>query len=120
MANKREFKKSVDAIGSAIYDEMMAAYYNIEGVNKDAIENAIGKVLAATVKAKDNANVFFDKGVKAFESPEAYGKAKAAFFKGLFEKINAELGEELNAALKEFNEALPASAKEANKQAAAE
>lgn len=120
MANKRDFKKSVEAVGSAVCDEMMAAYYNIDGADKDAITKAIGKVVASTVKAKDNANIFFDKGVKAFESPKEYSKAKDTFFKALFNKIHTEFGEEINAALQEFNKALPESVKEANKQAVAE
>lgn len=119
MANKRVFKKSVDAIGGSVCDEMMAAFYNIEGADKEALTEAMGKVVAATVKAKDNANIFFDKGVKAFESPEAYAKAKDAFFKALFTKISTEFSEEINEALKEFNKALPASVKEANKKVAA-
>ncbi|MBD5196114.1 MAG: hypothetical protein K2G53_09705 [Muribaculaceae bacterium] len=120
MANKRDFKKSVDAIGSAVCDEMMTAYYNIEGADKEAISKAIEKVLGACIKAKDNSNIFFDKGVKAFDSPEAYVKAKTAFFKALFNKVHTEFGEEINAALQEFNKAIPASVKEANKEAVAE
>lgn len=117
MANKREFKKSVDAVTCSLCDEMMAAYYNIEGIDKKAVEEAIGNVLGASVKAKDNANIFFDKGIKAFESPIAYNKAKEAFFKALFNKIKTEYSEEIDAALQQFNKAVPAAAKEANKEA---
>ena len=53
---KRDFKKSVDAIGGAVYNEMMIAYYNIDGADKNAIAASIEKVLAAVAKAKDNAN----------------------------------------------------------------
>ena len=42
MANKRDFKKSIDAIGGAICNEMMVAYYNIEGADKNAIANREG------------------------------------------------------------------------------
>ncbi len=53
MANKRDFKKSIDAIGGAICNEMMVAYYNIEGADKNAIASSIEKVLGAVVKAKN-------------------------------------------------------------------
>ncbi len=119
MANKRDFKKSIDAIGGAVCNEMMIAYYNVEGADKNAIASSIEKVLAAVTKAKDNANVFFDKGVKAFADKAEYTKSKAAFFKALFAKIHMEFGEELNAAVKEFNEAIPADVKKANKEATA-
>lgn len=120
MANKREFKKGVDAIGTSVCDEMMAAYYNIEGVDRKAVSDALEKVLVAIGNAKDNANVFFDKGPKAFEDRKAYAKAKAAFFKSLFVKINKDFANELDAALKQFNAAIPASIKAENKAAVAE
>lgn len=115
MANKRDFKKSVEAIGAAVCNEMMIAYYNIEDADKNAIASSIEKVLAAVVKAKNNSNVLFDKGVKAFNDYAEYGKAKTSFFKALFNKIHIEFGEEINEALKQFNKAIPANVKEANK-----
>ncbi|MBD5328564.1 MAG: hypothetical protein HDS03_01535 [Bacteroides sp.] len=120
MANKREFKKYVDALGASACDEMMYAYHTVEGADKNAIAKAIEKVLLATNKARMNANIFFDRGVKAFEDHKAYAKAKEAFFKALFEKVSNEFTEEVNAALKDFNAALPAEEKEKNKAAVAE
>lgn len=116
MANKRDFKKSVDAVGAAICNEMMSAYYNIEGIDKNAVSEAIQKVLSAVVKAKDNSNIFFDKGVKAFADHQEYSKAKKSYFKALFNKIHTEFTEEINVALKQFNNAVPADVKKANKE----
>lgn len=120
MANKREFKKYVDAIGASACNEMMAAYYNVKGIDKDAVEKAIAKVLGAVGRAKSNSNVFFDKGVKAFDDAKAYSRAKSEFFKKLFQKISADFTAELDDALKTFNAAIPAEVKESNKLAAAE
>lgn len=120
MANKREFKKYVDALGASIIDEMISTYYNVENADRDKIAEAMEATLGAIGKAKNNANVFFDKGEKAFENAEEYSKAKKAFFKALFDKINTEFSEEINAALKIFNAALPAEEKARNKAAAAE
>lgn len=118
MANKREFKKYVEAVGASICDEMMIAYYNVEGIDKEKTQNSIGMVLGAVGKAIGNANVFFDKGRKAFDTPRDYGRAKAQFFKQLFCKIKTELANEINEALKEFNAAIPAEAKAQQKAAA--
>ena len=119
MANKRDFKKSIDAIGGAICNEMMVAYYNIEGADKNAIASSIEKVLGAVVKAKNNSNVFFDKGVKEFADNTEYTKAKNSFFKALFTKIHMEFGEENNQAVTSFNKAIPENVKKANKEAVA-
>lgn len=119
MANKREFKKYVDALGASVIDEMITSYYNVKGADRDKISKAIETALAAIGKAKNNANVYFDKGVKAFGSIEEYSKAKKSFFRSLFNKIQTEFGDDINASLKIFNEALPADEKARNKEAAA-
>lgn len=120
MANKREFKKTVEAIGASIYEEMMTSYYNVKDIDKDAVSKAIAEVLGATASARNNANVFFDKGMRAFADHKEYSKAKAAFFKKLFEKIDSDFNARIDNALKMFNAALPAEAKELNKKLAAE
>ncbi len=112
MANKRNFKKYVEAIGASICDEMMIAYYNMEGIDKEKVQSAIGKVLSAVGTATANANVFFDKGVKAFDTPKAYGVAKKDFFKKLFHKVATDFSATIDEALKEFNAAVPAEEKE--------
>ena len=104
-------------MGASACDEMMYAYYTVEGADKDAISKAIEKVLLATNKARMNSNIFFDKGVKAFNDLKEYSKAKDAFFKALFEKVSTEFSEEINSALKDFNAALPADEKQKNKEA---
>lgn len=120
MASKREFKKYVDALGVSLIDEMVTVFYNVKDVDKDKISKAIEKVLLGVAKAKNNANVFFDRGPKSFGSEEEYVKAKKAFFKGLFEKINKEFADDVNEALKLFNSAVPEEQKKLNKDLAVE
>lgn len=115
MANKREFKKYVDALGASVIDEMVSLYYNVKGADRDKIAQAMETVLGAIGKAKCNANVYFDRGPAAFADMKEYAKAKADFFKALFNKIETEFSEEVNQSLKLFNEALPAEERERNK-----
>lgn len=116
MANKREFKKYVDAIGASVIDEMIAAYYNVEKADKDKIAEAMQKVLCAIGRAKNNSNVTFDCGEKAFGDKKEYVTAKKNFYKSLFDKIFTEFDEETGAALKEFNAAIPEEVKMMNKE----
>lgn len=118
MENKREFKKYVEALGGSLVEEMMSTYYNEEGIDKARIENAIGKVLGAIGAAKSHANIFFDRGAKSFEDAQAYSKAKREFFRSLFKKINSDFSAEIDAAIKEFNAALPESVKASQKEIA--
>lgn len=117
MANKREFKKYVEALGASACDAMMSSYYNVKGADKDAIEKALGMVLGAVGEARANSNITFEKGVKAFDSLKDYSAAKAAFNKKLFEKIVSDFSSKLDAALKIFNAAIPQEVKEYNKKA---
>lgn len=118
MANKKDFKKAVEAVGASIVGEMMVAYYNIKGADQAAIGNSINTVLKAIETAKDNANVSFDKGVKAFADVKEYSKAKKDFFKALFNKIHVEFSEQIDQAVKNFNKAIPQEVKNLNKEAA--
>ena len=68
MANKREFKKYADALGASVIDEMISAYYNVKNADRDKIAESMQKVLGAIGKAKNNSNVYFDRGPKAFGS----------------------------------------------------
>lgn len=120
MANKREFKKFVTAVGSNVIEDMMLNYYTIKDINKDAVDTAIGKVLDAIETARCNANVFFDKGTRAFETRKEYTREKERFFRALFDKIASDFEGSLEAAVKEFNDAVPQSVKDANKKALAD
>lgn len=118
MTNKRDFKKYANALGSSVAQEMMTAYYNVEGINREAVADAVKKVIAAIEDAKNNANCFFDRGAKSFADHKEYAIAKRNFFRSLFQRIEKDFNTQINEALKEFNSALPESAKKALKEAA--
>lgn len=118
MANKREFKKYSEALGASICEEMMLSYYNVDGIDKEKVQQALEKVLGAVGTARINSNIFFDRGRKAFEDTKSYNRAKREFFKQLFDKIVKDFSTSIDEALKLFNSALPKEALEANKKMA--
>ncbi|MCH5241030.1 MAG: hypothetical protein J1F67_01210 [Muribaculaceae bacterium] len=117
--NKRDFKKYVESVGDSALAQMVDVTESVDNVDKAKVADAIEKVISAVAAAKTNADVTFDKGVKAFDNIVAYSKAKKAFFKQLFTKINEDFYKELDAAVKEFNSAVPEEVKAENKAAAA-
>lgn len=116
MANKREFKKNVEAIGSAVIEPMFTQHYIAKDEEKKAIEGYIEKVLGAIGAACANADVTFDKGVKAFPTLKEYSVAKKDFYKKLFNKIKEDFAKEIDEALKGFNSLIPKEVKEENKK----
>ena len=119
MANKRTFKKAVNTMSAAICEEMMFAFVNEPKADQKKISEAVGQVLEASESALDNSNVKFDRGVKAFASLADYSKAKADFFKALFNKIISDYNTAISVAMKTFNEALPQEVKDQQKASVA-
>lgn len=117
MANKREFKKSVDALGESVFGTLMLSFEQAKDENKEKIGEIITKVLTATENARKQADITFDKGVKAFGSLKEYSVAKKKFYKDLFDKIKNDFSKEIGDSLKELNAVLPKEVKEENKKA---
>lgn len=114
MANKREFKKYVSSVSSSICNYMMEIGIMTPEADHNTIEDAMIKVLTAAEDAVIKSNIRFDKSEGAF--PEGgYGKARTAFYKALFTKTNKEFRAAIDAALKTYNEAIPAEVKARNK-----
>ncbi|MDE6294687.1 MAG: hypothetical protein K2M03_01345 [Muribaculaceae bacterium] len=118
MANKREFKKYVNAIGVLVTEEMLDAYVNVKNADRKAISEAVGTVMDAVETACKHANIYFDKGPKAFADMKEYSKEKKQFFNKLFNKINTEFNESIESAISKFNGALPQDIKDALKETA--
>lgn len=117
MANKRIFKKYVESVGDSACASMVDVYETVENIDKAKVADAVEKVLCAVAAAKSNADVTFDKGVKAFANLKEYSKAKQVFFKNLFKKVNEDFYNDLDEALKLFNSAVPQEVKDENKEA---
>lgn len=117
--NKRDFKKYVESVGDSACAQMVDIYESTEKIDKEKVANAIEKVLGAVAAAKSNADVTFDKGVKAFDNLKDYSKAKTVFYKQLFKKVYEDFYNDLEAAVKEFNEGVPEEVKKGNKEALA-
>lgn len=118
MANKREFKKYVTAVSTGLVNDMMTAYYCVKEADKEKIDNAIVKILAAGEKAIMKTNVKFDRTLKAFEDKKNYKTEKAKFFTTVYDKANKEFGAEIKEAVKIYNEAFPAEVKKELKEVA--
>ena len=117
--NKRDFKKYVESVGDSACASMVDVYESVENVDKAKVADAVEKVIGAVAAAKSNADITFDKGVKAFNSLQEYSKAKKAFFRQLFNKIYEDFYKQLDEAVKEFNSAVPDDVKKENKEAVA-
>lgn len=114
MANKRDFKKAVELVGDSACGSMVDIYDTVENVDKDKVAKAIEQVIGAVAAAKSNADITFDKGVRAFDNIVEYSKAKKAFYRQLFKKIKDDFYKELDEAVKLFNSAVPEEEKAKN------
>lgn len=120
MANKRQIKKSTEAIASSVCESMMFSYYNVPGIDQELVEKAIANILTATGAVKHESNRIFGKGVKEFANKDAYLKAKRIFFKELFSSVIKNFNKALEEAMKLYNSAIPAEVKAEYKKLASE
>lgn len=107
MANKRQFKKSLEALSSALVNEMMANMYNEKEADSKKINEAITKVVGAMLKAKQDTSVLFGKGMKEFAHLKDYNNAKSLHNKEKYRQAIANYNEALGEALKLYNEGMP-------------
>lgn len=114
MANKRDFKKYVTAVCAAVSEDMMDAYYNVDGIDQNVVDDAVIDILKAGEIAIMLSNTKFDKTAKAFPNG-GYHAAKRSFNRGVYRKANKEFADAVNAAVKKFNAAVPAAVKAQNK-----
>lgn len=114
MASKRDFKKYIAAASNAVSQNMMFVGCTVDGVDNDAVNEAIIDILKAAELSILKANVKFDKTPKAC-GEGTYSKERRAFYKALFKKANKDYVQALNAAIKKFNAAVPEEAKAKNK-----
>lgn len=119
MANKREFKKQTHALTAAVVNDMMMTSFISDKVDKEAVDNAIIKLLAASEAAIVKVNVKFDKTLKAFDSEKEYKKAKRSFYKALYDKAGDEFVEKLKESMADFNSCFPSEVKDSLKADAA-
>lgn len=115
MANKRTFKKFVNGMASNVCEDMMIYRLSVKGIDSEAVESAVEKVIAAAARACVKANIRFDKAPRDFESKHEYNVSKNKFFAAEFSKISTEFIDEINVALKQFNAAVPQEQRQQNK-----
>lgn len=114
--NKRNFKKYVESVGDSACESMVDVFETQKDIDQAKVAEAVEKVITAVAAAKTNADITFDKGVKAFDNLLEYSKAKKGFYRQLFKKIYDDFYKELDDAVKLFNSAVPAEVKAANKE----
>lgn len=107
MANKRNFKKSVEALTAALVDEMMASYYNEEAADREKISSAITKVISAMENAKLDTAKLFNQKMKDFSNLKEYNKAKIQHNKAKYAAAIENFNNTLNEALNDYNAGMP-------------
>lgn len=106
--NKREYKKAISSLGTGMCVEIFNIGATTKGADANKFQEAISMIWNATEQTKAKANIFFNKGRRDFETAQDYNRAKHAFFKALFNRLNAEFEAQLDEALKLVNSATPA------------
>ncbi|MCM1520037.1 MAG: hypothetical protein NC098_04560 [Lachnoclostridium sp.] len=118
MSTKRLLKKEIRNICGALAGECIIAKCTIEGINPETMNEIVYKIAELQEKSIERISVNFDRTPSSFDNEKEYVKARTAYYKKAFKALKDEFNTEVDAIIKEMNAALPAAAKEANKEAA--
>lgn len=116
MANKRDLKKEIQYVCGDIAAECLIAKNFVKGVDKEKLNNIVGKVADLQISALDAVSFSFDKLPKDFENGAAYNKARYTYFRKAYTTLREKFYAKINELVKEMNSALPAEVKENNKK----
>lgn len=116
MANKRELKKEIQYVCGDIAAECLITKNFVKGVDKEKLNDVVGKVADLQISALDAVSFSFDKLPKDFENGAAYRKARYAYFRKAYKALREKFYAKLNELVKEMNAAIPQEVKDNNKK----
>lgn len=107
MANKRLLKKQIKMACGDLAAESITAMHLIPGVNREKLNEAVLKTAGLQSHALENSNVSFDKAPRDFANMAAYRKARRKYFAAAYHSLRENFNTQVDAIIKEMNEALP-------------
>ena len=114
MANKRQLKKRVRYACGDMAAELLVASHCLKGFDRADVVRIVNEIASLQETTLANASFAFDKNRAAFDTPEAYRKARHAYFKAAYKKLDDEFMAKMAEIVKEMNAAMPQAVKDAN------
>lgn len=115
MANKRQLKKRVRYACGDMAAELLIASHCLKGFDRADVVRIVNDIARLQETTLANISFAFDKNNAAFDTPQAYRKARHAYFKAAYKKLCDEFEAQMAAIVKEMNAAMPQAVKDANK-----
>lgn len=119
MANKRDLKKQIKNICGALASECALASQFVPGIDREKMNEIIGKIADLQVTTIERLGVAFDKSQRDFDNQVAYVKAKKEYFAKAYKALVEGFNKQAEEIVGEMNAVLPQAQKDANKEAAA-
>lgn len=103
ITSKRDLKKHIRRIEEEVSMVVIPAAFYTGLFTEEEASKALGDLAALTVQATTRLNITFDKAPKAFDSNDAYKKAKKNFYATAYAKALADYENGVNALLAPIN-----------------
>lgn len=117
MANKRELKKAIHNTCGELALEIVMARDAFPVVKTDDVRDVVLGAARLQVTALSHVNVSFDRTPSQFANRAEYNKARHAFFKAAYAKLDSDFNEGVGEIVKKMNSALPDEARQKIKEA---
>ncbi len=109
ITSKRQLKKHIDRVQDEVVQVVIPAAMYAGLVSEEKVEEMLAKIAQLSQQAKDRLAVTFDKKMPAFDSSDAYRKAKLQYYKQAYGRALSEYEAEVQKVIDPIN----AAAKEA-------
>ncbi len=108
MANKRQLKKRISYVCGDLASDLILASYSMESIDRTKVNKILTDIATLQEDARAKVSFNFDKTVKAFDSKQAYNKARKEYNVQAFGKLRKDFSERAMDIVKQMNELIPA------------
>lgn len=105
ITSKRSLKKHIDRVQDEVVQVVIPAAVYAGLITEEKAEDMLTDVASLALEAKSRLAVNFDKKMSAFESGDAYRKARLAFFKAAYGKAMSDFEAGVQKIIDPINEA---------------
>lgn len=116
MANKRQLKKRISYVCGNLAGDLILASYASKDIDRKTVNKILTDIATLQEDTRAKASFNFDKTVKAFDTVQAYNKARRDYNAKAFEKLRKDFSEQAMAIVKQMNELIPADVRKAVSQ----
>lgn len=108
MANKRQLKKRISYVCGDLAGDLILGSHLIDSIDNTTTRKLLTEIAELQEDARAKVSFNFDQAPSAFDSKQAYNKARSKYNAAAFKKLRDDFGKRAMEIVKEMNALIPA------------